>query len=164
MVKRDGEDMKDETDLVTQIREDFIEKIGMIAQSEGLPRIAGRVLATLVYDGQRVSFGELASSLGVSRGSISSSVRLLEDREIIKRVAKPADRQDYFEVAGDAFVNLIETSAVRARRACKEIRDTLDKLPKSEHGPHARLTNYANFYDVIDAALIDAADQMRQRK
>jgi len=156
--------MTKEAELISQVREDFIEKIGMIAQAEGLPRIAGRVLATLVYDGQRVSFGELANSLGVSRGSISSSVRLLEDRQIIKRVAKPADRQDYFEVAEDAFINLIETSAIKARRACKDIRDTLQKLPKSEIGPHARLTNYANFYDVIDAALIDAADQMRQRK
>ncbi|MGV8988943.1 MAG: GbsR/MarR family transcriptional regulator [Cypionkella sp.] len=146
------------------IREEFIEKIGVIAQGEGLPRIAGRVLATLIYDGQRVSFGELADGLGVSRGSISSSVRLLEERQIIKRVAKPGDRQDYFEVAEDAFVNLIETSALRARRACKDIVGTLAKLPKDETGPHGRLKTYADFYDVIDTALVDAAKQMRNRK
>lgn len=146
-----------------KIREEFIEKIGVIAQGEGLPRIAGRVLATLVYDGERVSFGELARGLGVSRGSISSSVRLLEERQIIKRVAKPADRQDYFEMAEDAFVNLIENSAVRARRACKEITGTLEKLCKSETGPYARLKTYADFYDVIDAALVDATGKMRNR-
>ncbi len=152
------------TEEIAQIREEFIEKIGVIAQGEGLPRIAGRVLATLVYDGQRVSFGELANGLGVSRGSISSSVRLLEERQIIKRVAKAGDRQDYFEVAEDAFINLIETSAVRARRACKDIAGTIEKLPQSETGPHSRLKTYANFYDVIDAALVDAAKQMRDRK
>ena len=62
-----------------QVRSDFIEKVGVIVQSEGFPRIAGRVLATLVYDGERVSFGALADRLEVSRGSISSSVRLLEE-------------------------------------------------------------------------------------
>lgn len=149
---------------IAQIREEFIEKIGVIAQGEGMPRIAGRVLATLVYDGERVSFGELADSLGVSRGSISSSVRLLEDREIIKRVSKPGDRQDYFEIAEDAFVNLIESSSIRTRRACKEISGTLAKLPLSEAGPHARLKAYADFYDVIDIALTEAAKQIKNRR
>lgn len=146
---------------IARIREEFIEKIGVIAQGEGFPRIAGRVLATLVYDGERVSFGELADRLGVSRGSISASVRLLEDREIIKRVAKPGDRQDYFEMADDAFVNLIETSALRARRAHREIADTLRKLPTSEAGPSVRLTSYAAFYDAVDGALTEAARRMR---
>jgi DNA-binding transcriptional regulator GbsR (MarR family) len=146
------------------IRAEFIEKIGVIAQNEGLPRIAGRVLAMLVYDGARVSFGELAEKLAVSRGSISSSVRLLEDRQVIKRVAKAGDRQDYFEVAEDAFMTLIETSALRARRAYKDIAGTLAKLPLSEAGPHARLKAYADFYDVIDIALTDAAQQMKKRQ
>ena len=153
-----------EQDEIAAIREDFVEKIGVIAQSEGLPRIAGRLLATLVYDGERVSFGALAERLAVSRGSISSSVRLLEDRQVIKRVAKPGDRQDYFEVAEDAFMTLIETSALRARRAYKDIAGTLAKLPLSEAGPHARLKAYADFYDVIDIALTEAAKQMKTRQ
>ena len=66
----------DEPDDIAQIREDFIERIGVMVQGEGFPRIAGRVLATLVFDGERASFGELAEGLGVSRGSISSSVRV----------------------------------------------------------------------------------------
>ena len=32
-------------DEIAAIREEFIEKIGVIVQNEGLPRIAGRVLA-----------------------------------------------------------------------------------------------------------------------
>lgn len=151
------------TTETARIRQDFIEKIGVIAQGEGLPRIAGRVFATLVYDGERASFSDLAGKLGVSRGSISSSVRLLEDRQVIKRVARPGDRQDYFEVTQDAFMNLIETAAARARRACKEVRDTLDALPVSEAGPRGRLKTYADFYDVIDTALIEAAQRLQGR-
>lgn len=155
--------MVGETNKSARIREDFIEKIGVIAQGEGMPRIAGRVFATLVYDGERVSFGELADKLGVSRGSISSSVRLLEDRQVIKRVARPGDRQDYFEVTRDAFLNLIETSAARARRACIEVRDTLAELPESEAGPRRRLQTYADFYDVIDTSLTGAAGRLKDR-
>ncbi|MBZ0128400.1 MAG: MarR family transcriptional regulator [Rhodobacteraceae bacterium] len=153
----------DEPDDIAQIREDFIERIGVMVQGEGFPRIAGRVLATLVFDGERASFGDLAENLAVSRGSISSSVRLLEDREIIRRVAKPGDRQDYFEMSEDAFVNLIENSANRARRAGKEIATTLNRLPQSQSGAHARLATYADFYDEIAVALSDAAERMRHR-
>ena len=110
---------------VETARADFIEKIGMIARSEGLPRIAGRVLAMLLYDGERVSFGQLATALQVSRGSISSSVRMLESQQLIKRVAKPGDRQDYFQVVDNAFVNMVEASAARARLAAADIEDSL---------------------------------------
>ncbi len=150
-------------DDIERIREEFIEKIGVIAQGEGLPRIAGRVFATLVYDGERVSFSELAESLGVSRGSISASVRQLEQLQVIKRVAKPGDRQDYFQMAPDAFQALIESSALRSRRAHKEIAATLDELPDTETGVRSRLNTYANFYEVIDTALIDAGKRMKDR-
>lgn len=158
---RNGVPVVSKADETARIRAEFIEKIGVIAQAEGLPRIAGRVFATLVYDGGRVSFSELAENLGVSRGSISASVRQLEQLQVIKRVAKPGDRQDYFQVAPDAFVALLETSALRARRAGKEIQATLDELPKGETGPHARLKTYAEFYHVIDTALVEAGKRMR---
>jgi len=100
----------DET--AAKARSGFIEKIGVIVQSEGLPRIAGRVLAILLYDGERISFGQLAETLQVSRGGISSSVRLLETQRLIKRVAQPGERQDYFQIVPNAFSNLIETARI----------------------------------------------------
>lgn len=148
-------------DHSAKVREEFIEKIGVIAQAEGLPRIAGRVFALLCYDGARVSFSELAEQLAVSRGSISSSVRQLEQLQVIKRVAKPGDRQDYFQMADDAFVTLIESSALRVRRAQAEIIATLKDLGDADEGPRRRLTQYADFYGVMDAALQDAAGKLK---
>ena len=108
-------------DQVARIREEFIEKVGVIVQGEAFPRISGRVFATLIYDGEPVLFGELAEKLNVSRCSISSSVRLLENFRVIKRVAKPDDRQDYFQIADNAFAALVKTSAMPASKAAKEI-------------------------------------------
>ena len=59
------------------VRSDFIEKTGLTAQADGLPRIAGRVFGMLIYDGDVVSFGDLATKLQVSRASISTSIRIL---------------------------------------------------------------------------------------
>ncbi|WP_342071165.1 GbsR/MarR family transcriptional regulator [Yoonia algicola] len=145
-------------------RADFIEKIGVIAQSEGLPRIAGRVLAMLLYDGERVSFGQLADALQVSRGSVSSSVRMLESQQLIKRVAKPGDRQDYFQVVDNAFANMVEAAASRARRAAADIEESLKEIPSSETGPRARVTGYAAYYRAMGEGLDTTAKALRKSK
>lgn len=145
-----------------QARAEFIEKIGVIAQSEGLPRIAGRVFAMLLYDGERVSFGQLADALQVSRGSVSSSVRTLESLQLIKRVAKPGDRQDYFQLVENAFANLVEASMARARRAAADIDASLADIPASESGPRARVESYADFYRAIESGLNSTAQALRK--
>jgi DNA-binding transcriptional regulator GbsR (MarR family) len=149
---------------VRTARVEFIEKIGVIAQSEGLPRIAGRVLGMLLYDGERVSFGEIATALQVSRGSISSSVRLLESQHLIKRVAKPGDRQDYFQMEHDAFANMVDASAVRVRRAASDIEDSLKDIPASETGPRSRVADYAAYYRAMEEGLETTAKALRKSR
>lgn len=154
----------DRTSATEAARADFIEKIGVIAQTEGLPRIAGRILAMLLYDGERVSFRQLADALQVSRGSISSSVRILESQQLIKRVAKPGDRQDYFQVVDNAFANMVEASASRARRAAADIEESLKVIPASEMGPRARVADYAAYYTAMAEGLDTAAKALRKGK
>jgi DNA-binding transcriptional regulator GbsR (MarR family) len=154
----------DRTSATEAARADFIEKIGVIAQTEGLPRIAGRILAMLLYDGERVSFRQLADALQVSRGSISSSVRILESQQLIKRVAKPGDRQDYFQVVDNAFANMVEASASRARRAAADIEESLKVIPASEMGPRARVADYAAYYSAMAEGLDTAAKALRTGK
>jgi DNA-binding transcriptional regulator GbsR (MarR family) len=151
---------QDHTKSAETARANFIEKVGMIAQSEGLPRIAGRVLALLLYDGQRVSFGQLATTLQVSRGSISSSVRLLEGQQLIKRVANPGDRQDYFQLVDNAFVHMVEASAARARLAAADIEESLTEIPLSETDARARVASYAAFYRAMEDGLKTTAETL----
>jgi DNA-binding transcriptional regulator GbsR (MarR family) len=151
----------DQIKSAAMARADFIEKIGMIAQSEGLPRISGRVLAMLLYDGKRVSFGQLAKALQVSRGSISSSVRMLESQQLIKRVANAGDRQDYFQVVDNAFANMVKASAARARLAAADIEESLKNIPVSEAGPRERVASYAAFYRAMDGGLRTTAEALR---
>ncbi|MGJ8605393.1 MAG: GbsR/MarR family transcriptional regulator [Marivita sp.] len=137
---------------VSATRADFIEKIGLITQAEGLPRIAGRVFGLLIFDGDAVSFGDLAIRLQVSRGSISSSIRLLEERGLVKRVAKPGDRQDYFQLAPNPYVTMLEGIRKRARSTRDDIAQTIDSLPPGNDAI-GRLKEYAAFYASTDAAI-----------
>lgn len=134
-------------------RAEFAEKIGMISQGEGLPRIAGRVFGLLVFDGEALAFGELAERLQVSRGSVSSSVRLLEERGLIRRIARPGERQDFFQPARAPYATMVEGARKRTSAARDEIGMTIAELPASADGVRTRLRDYADFYRSIDDAL-----------
>lgn len=145
-------------------RDDFIEKIGLIAQAEGLPRIAGRIFGLLVFEGRLINFSDLATRLQVSRGSISSSIRLLEERGLVKRTTRPGERQEYFQLAADPYVSLLEGARRRTRRARDDIRDSLNALPENQADIRKRLGAYAEFYDAIDDGLASAVSRLTSRK
>ncbi|WP_162620535.1 GbsR/MarR family transcriptional regulator [Limimaricola cinnabarinus] len=136
-----------------EVRSDFIEKIGLIAQNDGLPRIAGRIFALLLFDGEIVSFGEIAERLQVSRGSVSSATRLLEDRGLLKRVGKPGQRQDFFRLADNPYRNMLDNIVTGLDRARDEIGDTLQQLPQDCPEIRRRVQDYARFYEVMGRAI-----------
>lgn len=140
----------------TRTRSDFIEKIGLIAQAEGLPRIAGRVFGLLIFDGGPVSFADLASQLQVSRGSISSATRLLEDRGVIKRVALPGERRDYFQTTEQPFAGLLEGALKTSDRARDDIQASIDDLPREATEIRGRLQAFGDFYGTLSGVLRQA--------
>ena len=154
----------DGAQVFDEVRSDFIEKMGLVAQGEGLPRGAGRVFALLVFDGEAIAFGDLAETLQISRASISTAVRLLEERGLVKRVARPGDRQDYFQVAPDAFATMLGSTGARVRKARAEIDATIAALPDADDGPRARLTEYSRFYGAISDGLLVAMDRLQDKK
>lgn len=141
--------MKSEQEL-TELCQQFVESIGMVAQGEGLQRIAGRLFGLMVFEKGPFSFSQLAELLQVSRGSISSSAKTLQSLGIIERVGKPGDRQDYFQLAENPYTMLLEGSARRAASAKKTIEKTASQVSAKEKDVKIRLQQYAAFYGSIE--------------
>ena len=141
------------------VRREFIEKIGLISQAEGMPRIAGRLFGMLVFDGELVSFGDLATRLDVSRASISTSIRLLEERGLVKRIAKSGERQDFFQLAPAPYTTMLKLSQMRIQLTRDDIVQTIKSLPESPD-VKARLADYARFYEAISAGLSMALTEL----
>lgn len=148
------------TKTLEETRAEFIEKIGLMAQGEGLPRIAGRLLGLLVWDGTAVSFGELAKQLQVSRGSISTASRILEERRMIKRVAKAGQRQDYFQLSDNPYAKMFEAIADGLDRAQDDIDETLNAIPAGQKEIKARVEAYGDFYKAMSKAVSIAAKDL----
>ena len=94
---------------VTDSERSFIEEVGVVFEQTGLPRMAGRLFGwLLISEPPYQSPGELAEVLHASKGSISTSVRLLTQMGFIERHVIPGSRHDHFKLSEDAIKKVIQ--------------------------------------------------------
>lgn len=129
--------------------QEFIDQMGLVAEGEGLSRIAGRIMALLVVEGGPLSFADLAQRLEVSRGSVSTNTRLLERLGVIERVALRGDRQDYFRLATAPYERMLDGLAQRAAKAHSVVARAKAGLPASDRAAQRRLAELGAFYEAL---------------
>ena len=95
------------TASVSKVKQ-FAEEVGIAFEQTGLPRMAGRILGwLLVCDPPHQSMEQLTSALTASKGSISTTTRLLIHHGLIERISLPGVRHDYFRLRSDAWQHMI---------------------------------------------------------
>ena len=86
-------------------RRAFAEKAGVVLATMGLPVATGRILGwLLICDPTAQSGAEIAAALGLSKGSVSAGLRMLEAPGLIRRTPMPGRRGIFFECTPDAFM------------------------------------------------------------
>lgn len=119
--------------------------MGLAAEAEGLPRIAARLFALMMIDGGPCTADEIADRLKVSRGSVSTNTRLLEQRGIIERFTRPGERQHYFRLADDPYGKKFEQLPEHVRRWQAVIVDARRSLPDEMSEARERLADAEEF-------------------
>jgi len=137
---------------------EFVEQMGLILQAEGLPRIAGRIMGLMIMHGGPFGFSEMAERLSVSRASISTNTRLLEDLGVIERTATPGDRQDYFRLSRQPYARMLRGVVRRMRRAREVVEDTQEALPQDMEGAQDRLNELDAFYEALIESFVNVID------
>ncbi|WP_339859720.1 GbsR/MarR family transcriptional regulator [Pseudohongiella acticola] len=124
----------------------FVEQMGLNAQTDGMPRIAGRIAGYFIIHGGPVSFAQLAEELKVSRGSISTNARKLASVGFIEKISMPGDRQDYYQLSKTPFLRMISVYLQRMRHI-QSIVETADRnIPDSLSETKERLQEMQHFY------------------
>jgi DNA-binding transcriptional regulator GbsR (MarR family) len=102
----------------------FIERMGrLFEETEGLPRIAGRIVGLLLLTPGECSLDQMAEHLAVSRASISIDARRLEQCGVVERVTRPGDRRDYYRIAPDHYARALERRLAVIERLAEVIGD-----------------------------------------
>jgi len=96
-------------------RRSFIEAGGHTTQLFGLGRILGQLYALLYLSPRPLCLDEIVGELGVSKASVSTTVRQLERWTAVKRVWVRGDRRDFYEAETD-FQSLLKTGVLATLR------------------------------------------------
>ena len=146
---------------------EFIDRMGLALESDGLPRIAGRIFGLLLLSEDCRSLDDLAAELGVSKGSVSTNARLLEQRGVLERNCRPADRRDYYRVPPDLFSQTMAQRVARWERFHKAIGEARTSVPIRSRKVLHRLEEYQAAYafmaEVIHEGLARWHDKREHR-
>ena len=139
---------------------EFVEQMGGYFETNGLTRLAGRLLGwLLVCQPERQSAEDLAAALDASSGGISTNARTLIQFGYIERLALAGDRRTYYRLRPNAF----------AAGERQRIRSMADLTVMAESGLRAmhgappestrRLVEMRALLSYMQDALVDALDR-----
>ena len=138
----------------------FVERMGLLTEADGLPRIAGRIFGFLLVQPAECSLDDMASALGVSKASISTDTRRLEQLGFLERSSRPGDRRDYYAISRDVVPRSLEVRLERMRRF-HELLEEARSLPTRSTTVRERLDGLGTAHQYLIGAVVDLLDRWK---
>ena len=150
---------------LTDGEKNFIEETGIVFEQTGLTRMSGRMFGwLLISDPPYQSASELAEVLMASKGSISTTVRLLIQMEIVERYVIPGERHDHFRLKEDALLMVIRHGLEDEVKMFRSLAERGLKLMEKE--PPARkqwLEEMHNRYAYLEEAVKSLVNEYNKK-
>jgi DNA-binding transcriptional regulator GbsR (MarR family) len=137
----------------------FIDRIAMVLEAEGLPRIAGRIFGFLLVHEGAYSLDDLAEGLQVSKASVSTNARLLEQIGLLERTVAAGDRRDYYRMDGDAWERMLHVACRRWETMRAVLSSGVAALPPEMEVGRSRLCQADRFH----ALMLEETKRMVER-
>lgn len=139
----------------------FVERVGRFWESVSLGRSAGRILGWLmICEPEYQSAAELVDRLGMSTGSVSTQVRLLERIGLLERITFPGDRASYYHLPDGAWPKLMEAELDRITQMRTLARSAAGVIPT--HRPE-RVTDLGEITDFFAEEWPPLLERLAQR-
>ena len=154
---------------LTDRERDFIEEVGVAFEQTGMPRMAGRIFGwLLISDPPYQSPAELAEVLMASKGSISTTTRLLIQIGLIELYVIPGERHDHFRLHHEALPRIIKHGLEDEIKMLKSLSEHGLELLRGESFNRKKwLEEMLDRYSFLDRefpALMERYEKQRARK
>lgn len=150
-------------------KQQFVEKVGIVFEQTGLPRMAGRIFGwLLISDPPHQSTDQLAEALIASKGSISTMTRFLIQISLIERLSLLGVRHSYFRLQPDALCHMIRHGVEDEVKMFRQLAEhglelPADKTPLTRKWLEEMRDMYA-FFEQEFPALVEHWEQQRNVK
>jgi DNA-binding transcriptional regulator GbsR (MarR family) len=120
-------------------RDRFVEAGGHTTQSLGFGRVLGQIYALLYLSSRPLCLDEIATELGVSKASVSTTVRQLQSWSAVRRIWVKGDRKDYYEAEIDfrailrngvlaTFIKKLDTAGNQIAAAQESLQEAVTQI------------------------------------
>jgi len=142
----------------------FAEQVGVVLGQMGMPPAFGRLLGwLLICDPPSQTSAELSEALGLSKGSVSTGMRMLERAGLVHRVVPGGGiRGHAYEMAADGLVRATDPATRFGM-----LRDVMDKGlavledPDSERARRLRITR--DFYAFASVRIPELMEEFKDQ-
>lgn len=100
-----------------QARERVIETLSQNMNLYGITPSVGRLYGAMYFYNKPLTLDEMAHILGMSKTSMSTSVRTLQDLNMVEKVWRKGTRKDLYKVEEDWFETFIDLFSIKWRNA-----------------------------------------------
>jgi len=162
-------------DLI-QARDHFIQGMSRITHFWGFPKAMGAIYGAIYLSPEPVSLDELVEQVGVSKGAVSTNVRMLERLNMVHRHLQVGDRKDYYIAEADFWQVMKNIMEEREKNefalALRTVGESLDLVNGADLVNdeadlalfyQERLQSMKGFFDQLDnlIAMLISLDTMR---
>ena len=98
-------------------RKRIVESIAQNIHLYGLPPSAGRQYGMMFFQNRPLTLDDMSEELGMSKTSMSTSVRALSEAKLVERVWERGVRKDLYIANDDWHQNFIDMFSIRWRRS-----------------------------------------------
>ncbi|WP_018664428.1 GbsR/MarR family transcriptional regulator [Heyndrickxia acidiproducens] len=159
--------MDDDRQKLLKARERVTEAIAQNMNLYGVTPSVGRLYGMMYFHNEPLTLDEMKQELGMSKTSMSTSVRTLVDLKMVEKIWKRGVRKDLYLVEEDWYQTFINFFTIKWRtgvhmniqaiqRSLQELRELRNKDHLSENLAHEididieKLNNALDYYDWVD--------------
>jgi len=123
---------------LTDVARKFVLHWGEMGSAWGVNRSVAQIHALLFFNGKPLHAEELAETLGIARSNVSTSLRELQNWNLIRATHVLGDRRDYFETSLDVwtlFRTVVRERKEREFDPTTRALQSMTAMPGFEHEP-----------------------------
>jgi DNA-binding transcriptional regulator GbsR (MarR family) len=124
---------------------ELVDRIGLFMETVGAPRTMGRIYGwLLICDPPQQSLSRLATELGVSKASVSTMIRPMQEGGLVERLPS-ASRQHHYRIAPGGFTHLLRVQLARMQAGAEVAEFGLSVIGEDRPEQRERLTDLRDF-------------------
>jgi DNA-binding transcriptional regulator GbsR (MarR family) len=142
--------------VMPSVEREFAGRMALFFESLGATATMGLIYGWLtVCEPEHQSITQMAHALGVSKASISTVVRQLEQAQMVERVPLHGTRQHHYQIRTGGWAQILRARMGRLRPGVAAADYGLANIGADRPEQRARLEEMRDFFDFVEADLGD---------